>query len=134
MSWVFKDRLDQQGRNAIRAWLDEEVPLKARLKFDQILRNLAVSPSLAPYVKKIKGQDGVFEVVLRHNKVQFRPLGGHGPNRGEFTFVLGAIEHNDGMRPPEAFRTAARHVAALDAGTLRVCDHEYEQPSPEDSR
>jgi hypothetical protein len=132
MPWTFKDRQDDQGGNVIRRWQDAEVPLKARLKFDQILRNLAISDQLYPHIKKIKGHAGVFELVLRHDKVQYRPLGGHGPNRAEFTFVLGAIEHNDKIRPRDAFETASRHIATLSAGTLRICDHEYEKPSPED--
>ncbi len=93
MPWMFKDRVDDQGRNVIRRW-QAGVPLKARLKFDQILRNLRVTDNLHPHIKKIKGHPGVHELVLRHDKIQYRPLGGHGPNRGEFTFVLGAIEHN----------------------------------------
>jgi hypothetical protein len=132
MGWVFKDREDDQGDNVIRLWA-RELPLKARLKFDQMLRHLAVSDRLQPHIKKIQGYDGVFELVLRHDKVQYRPLGGYGPNRHEFTFVLGAIEHNNNIRPPDAFRTAERYIALLAGNRLRVCNHEYEKPHPKPS-
>src|SRR5688500_17052547 len=110
MLWTFKDRLDDQERNIIRRWTEADVPLKARLKFDQILRHLAISDQLYPHIKKIRGHAEVRELILRHNKVQYRPLGGKGPHGGEFTFVLGAIEHNDNIRPPDAFRTASGHI------------------------
>lgn len=133
MPCTFKNLLDDQGGNTIRVWLDE-LPLRARLKTDQILKNLRVADRLKPpFVKKINGHDDIFEIVVTHDKVQYRPLGGYGPNRGEFSIVLGAIEHNDKIRPPDAFATATRHVAAVNRGTRRVCDHEYEAPTPETS-
>ncbi len=130
MPWAFKNRADGDGRSVIRPWLDQQ-PLKARLKIDWILRHLRACDLLRPpYVKKIKGHDGVFEIVLEINRVQYRPLGGYGPHTGEFTIVLGAIEHNDNIRPPDAFATAAAYLAAINNGTCRVCDHEYENPTP----
>jgi hypothetical protein len=130
MPWAFKDRVDGNGQNVIRPWLDG-LPLKARLKIDWILRHLRAGAVLdRKYVKKIGGYDGLFEICLEINKVQYRPLGGYGPHAGEFTIVLGAFERNDNIRPPDAFATAAGHVAAVKAGTCRVCDHEYENPSP----
>src|SRR5262245_54624769 len=123
MSWTFKDRVGNDGQSVIRSWLDE-LPLKARLKIDQVLRNLQVCDVLGSPLKKIQGYDGVFELRVKSNKIQYRPLGGYGPHRSEFTFVLGAIEHNDNIRPPDAFATAARYVAAVQARTCRVCDHE----------
>jgi hypothetical protein len=130
MAYVFKDRLDSQGKNVIRQWLEDQ-PLKVRLKVDAILRNLSVGDRIGPpHVKKIKGFEGVFEIVVKHDKVQYRPLGGYGPHAGEFTLVLGAIEHNDNIRPPDAFATAETHVANVVAKTCRVCEHEYENPAP----
>ena len=129
MPCTFKDRLDQHGENAIRPWLDG-LPEKVRLKIDWILKNVAVADSLYPYFKKIAGYDGLFEMVVKINKIQYRPLGGYGPNAGEFTLVLGAIEHNDNLRPPNAFATAAAHVASVKDNTCRVCDHDYEKTTP----
>lgn len=130
MPCAFKDRLDQSGHNAIRPWLDS-LPLKARLKIDWILRNVAVADSLYPYFKKIKGYDDLFEMVVKINKVQYRPLGGYGPEAGQFTLVLGAIEHNDNLRPPNAFATAAAHVADVRGKKTNVTDHDYERPTPQ---
>lgn len=130
MPWTFKDRVDREGRSVIRPWLDLQ-PLKARVKIDWILRHLCVCDLLGrPYLKKVSGYEGVFELVLTINKVQYRPLGGYGPHEGQFTFVLGATEHNDNIRPPSAFTTAADYIAAVKNGTCRVCDHEYENPTP----
>ncbi len=130
MPWTFKNLVDRNGANTIRPWLDG-LPLKARLKVDQILRNLRVADRLMPpHVKKIKGHRDVLEIVVKHNKVQYRPLGGYGPMEGDFTIVLGAIEHNNNIRPPDAFATASRHVATVKTGVSRVCNHEYEKPDP----
>jgi len=130
MPWTFKDRLDSRGINVIREWLQAQ-PLQARLKIDAVLKNLRAEPRLGrPHVKKIKGHKDVFEIVVFAGGVQYRPLGSYGPHEGEFTIVMGAIEHNDSIRPPDAFATAERHIKSLKAGTLRTCNHDYEQPHP----
>lgn len=68
-TWSFKDRLDREGQNVMRAWLNEQ-PLKVRLKIDSILRHLRVLDRLGPpHLKKIKGYEGVFELVLKIDKV-----------------------------------------------------------------
>lgn len=134
MPCTFNDRLDGQGRRVLRAWLDEQ-PLKVRLKIDQMLRSLAIrdDPRELGFLKKISGYEDVFELVVTHNKVQYRPLGGYGPRTGEFTFVLGAIEHNDNLRPSNGFATAEKYVAQLRKNELRVDTHEYEPPAPRDA-
>lgn len=130
MPWTFKDRLEGR-RNIVREWLDG-LPLKPRLKIDQILRNLAVCDTLKPpFVKKIHGFEDLFEIVAEVNRVQYRPLGGYGPGNREFTIVLGAIEHNNNIKPPNAFATAAAHVARVKKRTCDVCNHDYEKPTPE---
>ena len=128
MPWAFKDLLDGNNQNAFRQWLDAQ-PVKVRLKLDSILKHLLVSPNLnSKFLKKIGGVDGVFEVRITFDKVQYRPLGGYGPNNHEFTFVMGAIEHNDNIRPPSAFKTAEGLIADVRNKKRNVCDHVYEKP------
>lgn len=128
MAWTFKDLLNDAGENVIRVWLNEQ-NLKARLKINELLRNLSVTPLLRPpLVKKIKGHEDVFELRVNQGGVQYRPLGGYGPEHRDFTLVLGAIEHNDNIRPPNAFATAERHIADVNSGASQVIDHDYEQP------
>lgn len=131
MAIVFNDLLDSEGRNIIRHWLDHDVPTRARVKIDQVLKNLRVCDRLKPpIVVKIKGDSyaGVFEVRVLSDKVQYRPLGGYGPHQGEFTLVVGAIEKNDRITPPDAFETASRRIAEVNTSRRRVCEHEYEPP------
>lgn len=124
MAWRFKDRLDQRGENVIRAWLDG-LPLKAMAKIDGRIRHLAVCGEFpSPYVEKIKGHDGVFELRVVSFDVQYRPLGGFGPGAGEFTLVMGAREIGDRIEPVNAFKTAEDWIRRLQ--TLRVCDHVYD--------
>ena len=130
MPWAFKDLCDGR-KNLIREWLDAQ-PEKVRHKFDQTLRNLQLVERMKPpFMKKIHGHKNVFEVVITVNKVQYRPLGGYGPERSEFTFVMGAIEHNDNIRPPGAFQTAEGLIADVNNKTRGICDHVYEKPSKE---
>jgi hypothetical protein len=133
MPCTFNDRLDRHGHNAIRPWLNE-IPEKARLKIDWVLRNVALRDTLYPYFKKVQGYDDLLELRVEINKIQYRPLGGYGPNAGEFTLVLGAIEHNDHLRPSNAFATAAGYVASVKAKTCKVCDHDYEKTTPTTAR
>lgn len=129
MGWTFKDLLLASGENVVRLWLNEQ-PLKARLKIDAVLRNLRVSERLRPpFVKKLGGYEQVFEIVVDSFNVQYRPLGGYGPDKGQFTLVMGAIEQSGRIQPPNAFDTAASRLEMVANGTLRVTDHDYENPA-----
>lgn len=129
MGWTFKDALSVAGDNVIRQWLNEQ-PLKARMKIDAVLRHLRVCDRLKPpFVKKIKGHEKVFEIVVDSFNVQYRPLGGYGPKDGQFTLVMGAIEQNDRIQPPSAFETAEERLEMVANGTIRVIDHDYQNPT-----
>lgn len=128
MPWTFKDWVDGRGENTIRRWLSDQ-PLKARLKLDAILRHLRLQERLGYPLKKVKGYDGVFEIVVESFKVQYRPLGGYGSQPKTFVLVLGAIEQNDRIQPPDAFASAEQRVGLLNTGAKNTCDHEYENPT-----
>lgn len=128
MAWSFKDALSASGKNPIRKWLNEQPP-KARQKGEAILRHLAQTSSWGPpWVKPIAGVPGLFEIRWGSGGVPYRLLGGYGPGRAEFTLVLGAVEHNRRHRPPNAFVTAGQYLRAVEAGNVRVVDHEFEVP------
>ena len=75
MGWHFKDLLDSQGRNIVRAWLDT-LPLAAQVKIDPRLRHLSVETRLKPpFVKKIVGFDDVFRVVVTSFQRAVPPAG-----------------------------------------------------------
>ncbi len=125
MPWIFQDFVDSRGDNVIRPWLDS-IPLKARLKIDSVLRHLRVQARFSYPVKKIHGYEGVFEIVIESFNVQYRPLGGYGRVVGEFVLVIGAIEQNDRIQPPDAFLTASKRIQTVLDGTGRTCEHDYE--------
>src|SRR5882672_2844489 len=116
MPWTFRDFLDGHGRNVITPWLDE-LPPKAKAKINARLRHLAIDDHWPhPFVKKLGGYD-VYEITVQHFGIQYRPLGFYGPQRAEFTLLLGAIEQGDRIRPPAAFDTAAERRKLVLAGT-----------------
>ena len=132
MSWRFLDYLDARGTNPIRTWLDDLPDRKAETKIRTLLLNLTALPRLEPpYVKPITGYDGIFEIRVGRQGIQYRPLGCYGPGRGEFTLLIGATEQGDEIRPPRAFEIATgRRVIILNERS-RTCDHDFGSASPD---
>lgn len=57
-----------------------------------------------PYFRKL--DHGISEIRFKCKKVQQRPLGCFGPNRGEYTFLFPAIEKGDKFVPRDAITRA----------------------------
>ena len=91
--WTFCDYLDEGGENVIVAWLEEIRSSKTRTKvmarWDAKLThlgNLEQADWPRDWFTELDGYDGIFEMRITCNNIQYRPLGFFGPDRYEFTF------------------------------------------------
>ncbi len=125
MPWTFLNFLDARGQNVIKAWL-AELPAKARAKINARLLHLQAEEHWSPpYVKPITGYMDIYEIRVIRQNIQYRPLGFHGPQKGEFTLVIGAIEQGDRIYPPGAFATAVSRSNAVRTGQSQTCEHDF---------
>lgn len=122
--WTIRDFLDRRGTNAIRDWVSA-LPVAAQAKFDSILLILRAIKTWPPqYVSALRGYQHIYEIRIVHSGVQYRPLGCHGPEKGEFTILIGSIEK--GRKLPRADCEAAverRKLILSEKG--RTCEHEF---------
>jgi hypothetical protein len=123
--WKFKDYLDQAGGNEIRGWLDA-LSKKARIKIDQRIRHLENVRHFhqePQYIKKLVGYEGIYEIRIVFAGDQYRPLGCYGPERGEFTLLIGAFEIGDRFDPKDAPDKAVERMTIILKDGSRVCAH-----------
>ena len=121
--WKFYDFLDARGVNLIRRWLDS-LPDKATAKIDaRILYMSAMRIWPEQYVSALTGWPGLIELRVGSAGNQYRPLGFYGPERREFTIVLGATEK--GKLPKRILQVAYdnRNIVLGDRGRIR--EHEF---------
>ena len=127
--WEFRDFLDGRGLNVIREWIIA-LPSSAQAKFDTIILVLqAVKIWPAQYVSALRGYEGIYELRIGSSGVQYRPLGCHGPERKQFTILIGSIEKG-GKLPKSDCETAIerRKIILKDRG--RTCEHEFNPREP----
>lgn len=102
--WIFKVFESQRGVDVIGEWLNI-LPLEAKV---QIKRRFAYLATLKkedwrrPLAAKLKGEkyDPIWEIIIKWNKIQYRPLGCFGPEEDNFTLLIGAIERSTGIFEP----------------------------------
>lgn len=124
--WTFYDFLEARGVNPIRLWLDE-LPDKARAKINtRILFLMAQAVWPEQYVSALTGWPELIELRIVHANVQYRPLGFYGPERREFTLVLGTVEKD--LIPNRILEAAdAIRKLILATGRNRICEHEFDK-------
>jgi hypothetical protein len=122
---TFKDYVSAGGENEIRTWLDV-LPKAAKVKINALIRRLQVVPFLdMPEVRMLRGEcDGLLELRVTAEKVQYRPLCCYGPGRGEVTILVGAIEKGSKFVPLTACAIAQTRKARLAEGG-RTLDHDF---------
>jgi hypothetical protein len=109
--WVFKSYLTavgEHGRDEIDDWY-KALPLNAQARFRTILEQLRDLPQhLWPptLAKPLAQGQGILEIRFKVRNILHRPLGFFGPDRGEFTFLIGAREQGDEFVPRNALQTA----------------------------
>jgi hypothetical protein len=123
--WTFYDFLDPRGVNLIRAWMDS-LSVKVVAKIDTrilYLRNVPIWPE--QYVSALKGWPDIFELRIVLNGVQYRPLCCYGPNKGDVTILLGAIEK--GKLPRRILENADSNRRIVEANPSRIEPHVFSQ-------
>lgn len=71
----------------------------------------------AAMLSKTSGFKEYFEIRIFADRVQQRPIGYFGPNSGEFTVLLWAIEKGGGFVPKEWHRKADHRREAIEDGS-----------------
>jgi hypothetical protein len=134
--WVFRDYLAERGENEIRLWLDG-LPKRARIKIDVRLRhleNVRYFQGEPQYIKALVGYDGIYEVRVISQNVQYRPLGCYGPGPGDFTLLVGAVEKGGRLEPREAADVAVKRREIILADRRRTHEHFERDDETEASR
>jgi len=122
-SWTFYDFLDPRGVNLIRGWLDG-LPAQARARINaRILFMKAISNWPEQYVSALTGWPKLVEIRVVSGGNQYRPLGFYGPQRRQFTIVLGTIEK--GKLPRRVLETADEHRKIILADPSRIREHDF---------
>lgn len=129
-SWTFYDFLDGRFENSeIRQWLDS-LPVKAAAKIDVrilFLCSMRIWPE--QYASALVGWPDLVELRIVFGGDQYRLIGFYGPQRGEFTLVLGAIEK--GKLPGRILQLADDNRKLAIADRRRICRHVFAKgPTP----
>jgi hypothetical protein len=78
------------------------------------------------YVSSLKGWPDLVELRVVHAGVQYRPLGFYGPERREFTLVLGTKEKS--AIPARVLGAAdANRKLVLATGRTRIIEHQFDK-------
>jgi hypothetical protein len=127
--WRFRDYLDGRETNVILEW-SAGLPATAQAKLDTILLLLRVAQSFPPqYVSALRGYEGILELRIGSCGVQYRPLGCYGPNRKEFTLLIGSIEKG-GKLPKADCETAVERRKKILKDRRRTCEHDFGATRP----
>ena len=124
--WVFKCFLSQTGQDLFDPWY-RDLSEKGQAKLDVILEHFRDKPQTqwgGNYFFPLSGYSGIFEIKFRVANVVYRPLGCFGPDRMDFTFLIGAREQGDTFVPVNAPDLAFDRMQILKADRRRAreCD------------
>jgi len=121
--WTFYNFLDARGKNVIKDWMDDEIPWKAKQNINtKLLVMRAMERWPEGWASTYEGFPGIIELRFPWNKVQYRPLGCYGPERRQFTLLIGAIEKGGKIRK-SILETATEIMDNLSEDC--ICEHEY---------
>jgi hypothetical protein len=122
--WTIRDYLDARGKNVVHEWIIS-LPFAAQAKIDSILLILQARKVWPPqYVSALRGYDQIQEIRVVSGGVQYRPLGCYGPERRDFTLLIGSIEKGDKL-PKGDCQTAVERRKAILSGRGRTCEHDF---------
>lgn len=122
------DFVDRSGENVIEAWFagligGAEEHINAKLWRLATLQKTQWNPK---WISKYKTSDSIYEIRCPFNDKQYRPLGYFGPNRLQFTLLVGAIEIG-GKIADNLIAKAEGRKATLEKDHTRVCKHYFVQ-------
>lgn len=109
--WRYKSYCTSAGRNEVRDWYQSLTPalraaVMARLLY---LRQMPRQSWQRPYFALLRGDGaGLGEVRLKLNNVQHRLIGYFGPDQGDFSILLVALEKGGKFIPRDTCAIAQR--------------------------
>ena len=111
--WKLNVYLNDGGKDEIDEWLTN-LPPEAEAIIRTFLTFLISQEYLRePFVKKLKGSKKIYELRIKHNGIQYRPLGCYGPLNKEFTLLIGATKKGDIWNPPNAIKNADKRCKLI---------------------
>jgi phage-related protein len=125
VTWTFVDYLGPNGANPVRKWWDD-LPVEARARIDDRIDQMRSLDTWSDkWAKRYKGTDRLFEIRIKANNVQYRPLGMYHPTRRRCFIILhGAIEKGDRILKSDV-QVAEKRSDELLEEPHRVVDHDY---------
>ena len=127
--WAFFDfvtvRSSGESCNEIHEWLNsKEVPKNAKAKVNARLIALQGFPIFPEqYFSAYKGWDDLYELRIGFAGVQYRPFGFYGPQKRQFTILIGSIEK--GKIPKSTLKVADERRKIVLADPSRICLHNF---------
>lgn len=107
--WTFRFYVSASGRRVVEKWYEEQDDA-VQAKFDAVLEYLSqrdLSEWIRPDYAPLSGrQSGLGELRFSHGGKVYRPLGCFGPERFEFTILIGCSKKGRRYDPPDALDTA----------------------------
>lgn len=121
--WLLKSFTNPEGKTIVGLWYaaqteDVKTAFRTRMKF---LIPLGEKGWDRPQVGQLRHGDckGLFEIVLKVNKVQHRPIG-YFSGKMEFTFLAFATERDGEFEPPNVCTTAQQRLELIRRDNKRV--------------
>jgi hypothetical protein len=127
--WTVRDYLAENGENVIRTWLDG-LSAVAQADIDAQIQTIERTETLTrPAWGKLgykNGQDcrELYEIRVKCEGVQYRPLTCFGPGRRMITILIGATERDSRLVPGSVCRTALARKLIIETTAGRTCLHE----------
>lgn len=100
--WTIKVYSNNGKVSAFNKWL-KTIPKGAQMEINVRLRFLQTQQHWErPLAAKLKGVKDIYEIRIKWQKTQYRPLGFFGPNSGDFTLLIGSKEKDRKFVPVDA--------------------------------
>lgn len=126
--WTLRCYVSPTGRDVVEKWYAKQ-PVAAQAAFDTVLEYLSQRTRDEwgrPDFDQLSGRyRSLGELRFEVANVQYRPLGFFGPDRAEFTILVGATKKGKNYDPREALETALKRRAEVlqDPHRSKICDH-----------
>jgi len=106
--WTIKVYSNDKETSALDKWF-KNIPEEAWIEINTRLRYLRTQKIWErPWAAKLKKVKDIYEIRVKSENVQYRPLGFFNTNLKEFTLLIGAIEKGNKFEPHDADKTAEK--------------------------
>lgn len=125
IEWSFLNYTDGRG-NPIAEWFQDRrsLSVKAKAKIDRTLLQLANTKHwVRPWASNLHNYDGILEIRVFYDNIQFRLLGFRGPGPRQFTILFPAQEKNDEFIPRNAPQIAVNRMKEILLKPENAVDH-----------